>query len=893
MFRTLSRRFRPALEALEARWMPASFAWILRGDGDFNVPGNWRDQHNNPGVPGAGDDATIPGGIVVTSSTSNTVNTVNAGQLRVAAGTFAINNFGRDSSLPGLIVDQGATLQVKGGVSYVVGSEISGTLNVSTNATLRFLRGDNNLNAGVSLTGPGQYLVSGDVYGGPSISINTDVTAPARFHLQNGSLDGAGTLTVGGTFDWIQGGSGGTTMRGTGVTKVLAGATLKVGGSGVVLESRTIDNHGTVVMNTAHDFIFTGAATFINRAGALFDIVSDGDMPGGRTETFRNLGTVRKSAGLDDTNLWPTFENSATVDVQTGTLSLLTGRLSGGTYRTSANAVLDLTGAYESQLTGTFTAAGNGTVAIDNGTFTIANTGATITVPSTVSFRWSGGHVVVPIDTTLTYNGVLRLSGTSEATLRGGGTLTLVGEIVHTGSGAFRISPSSGNSTASTLNIPAGSIYTLATDADIYDGTGAVVKNAGLIRKTGGVGTSEIRTAFYNSGKVTVASGILALRSTGGRSTGGTFHVAAGAILDLTGGNYVEYAGVYTATGAGEVRMATGTLRAAGGSAGVTFNFPAGMFRWSGGSIDTGTVSINVSGGMTIEGDANKTLYGGGSLNLSGTLTHRDSGDLYLSNTSLRIAANGLYDLQSDADLYGNGTLVNAGTFRKSNGTSDTLVQTRLNNTGKVEVRSGVVSVRTVDQIFNGKLTGGTWSVVSNAMVESVLNLNANLTSIGPAANVSISGPNSTFESLANLSAIAGSFTLQDGQTLSTVGALTNSGKLTLAPGSSLNLNGNFTQTAFGTLTVQSNLAAGLAAGRITTTNGRAALAGKVVMSMLGATKPAVGAKMMLVDNTGAAAISGLFAGMAEGATVTFGGMKFRISYKGGTGNDVVLTRLS
>jgi hypothetical protein len=35
-----------------------------------------------------------------------------------------------------------------------------------------------------------------------------------------------------------------------------------------------------------------------------------------------------------------------------------------------------------------------------------------------------------------------------------------------------------------------------------------------------------------------------------------------------------------------------------------------------------------------------------------------------------------------------------------------------------------------------------------------------------------------------------------------------------------------------------------------------------------------------------------MFAGLPEGATVTSGGDTFRISYTGGTGNDVVLTTL-
>ncbi|MFA6957800.1 MAG: hypothetical protein WC538_18195 [Thermoanaerobaculia bacterium] len=45
-----------------------------------------------------------------------------------------------------------------------------------------------------------------------------------------------------------------------------------------------------------------------------------------------------------------------------------------------------------------------------------------------------------------------------------------------------------------------------------------------------------------------------------------------------------------------------------------------------------------------------------------------------------------------------------------------------------------------------------------------------------------------------------------------------------------------------------------------------------------------------IVNNTSSSAISGTFRGLAEGAIITVGGKTMTISYKGGTGNDVVLT---
>src|SRR5262249_40503808 len=57
-----------------------------------------------------------------------------------------------------------------------------------------------------------------------------------------------------------------------------------------------------------------------------------------------------------------------------------------------------------------------------------------------------------------------------------------------------------------------------------------------------------------------------------------------------------------------------------------------------------------------------------------------------------------------------------------------------------------------------------------------------------------------------------------------------------------------------------------------------------------------LGSQFMIVKNDGRQAIDGQFAGLAEGATLPSGGALsgrlFRISYVGGDGNDIVLTRI-
>jgi Tol biopolymer transport system component len=59
---------------------------------------------------------------------------------------------------------------------------------------------------------------------------------------------------------------------------------------------------------------------------------------------------------------------------------------------------------------------------------------------------------------------------------------------------------------------------------------------------------------------------------------------------------------------------------------------------------------------------------------------------------------------------------------------------------------------------------------------------------------------------------------------------------------------------------------------------------------LFGGFVPSVGNSFTIVNNDGSDAVSGTFNGLAEGSTFTSGGVTYRISYVGGTGNDVVLT---
>jgi len=67
-------------------------------------------------------------------------------------------------------------------------------------------------------------------------------------------------------------------------------------------------------------------------------------------------------------------------------------------------------------------------------------------------------------------------------------------------------------------------------------------------------------------------------------------------------------------------------------------------------------------------------------------------------------------------------------------------------------------------------------------------------------------------------------------------------------------------------------------------------LNGAVLTLSAGSFRPRTGDIFTLIENDGSDSVAGQFRGLAEGATVRFGGIEATISYKGGTGNDVTLT---
>jgi hypothetical protein len=126
-------------------------------------------------------------------------------------------------------------------------------------------------------------------------------------------------------------------------------------------------------------------------------------------------------------------------------------------------------------------------------------------------------------------------------------------------------------------------------------------------------------------------------------------------------------------------------------------------------------------------------------------------------------------------------------------------------------------------------------------------------------------------------------------------GALTANATGSVSPGVSpgrLTVNGNVAFNATSTFVVELNGTTVATQYDQLTVNGTVNLGGATLSGTQGSGfDPALGTSFTIIDNDGTDPVVGTFAELPQGATVMVGGLPLTISYTGGTGNDVVLTR--
>lgn len=565
-----ARPYRLALEELEDRRLLSTFNWILNADGAFNNAANWRDAGNNPGVPGATDDAIIGiTGINVTSSTSAAVNSLLcSATLTVTSGPFSIANVGKNSSITTLFLNAG-TLQVNANTLFITAGTSAGSLVAAAGATMTFGNNQFSMNAGSSLSGAGLFFV-----GGGTFTFNVNETAPTNFQVGGGTVNGPGILTIANTFTWTGG-----SFDGTGTTTFPAGTTLNI--SGINFKFVT----GGHVLNLAGTTTWTGTGeldgspgSIINNSGtftAQNDAVS-GNGGAGAGLIFNNSGTFIKSGTTGTTAFQGNqFNNSGTVNVQSGTLSFT------NTYNQTAGSTVVNAGT---------TLASNGTVRIQAGALTGTGTvNADVNNAGTVGTGSSTGTLTISRGYTQSAAGTLnvKIGGASQFdTLAIGGAATLAGTLNVSLINSFV--PSAG------LTFK---ILTYASETGDFTTKNGLTINSGLFfNPVLNPADFTLVVSAPNPGILQFSAGTYTANVTGGTAT-----VTVARNSGSQGTVNVNYATADGSATAGvSYTAASGTLTFAGGITSQTFSIPI-----LGGAAGRGNQTVNLTlsaatGGATL-----------------------------------------------------------------------------------------------------------------------------------------------------------------------------------------------------------------------------------------------------------------------------------------------------
>jgi hypothetical protein len=533
----------------------ASCTWI-GGSADWDAStANW----SCGVIPGSGDDVTINTNVIVSVSSavtvhdltlSGTFNTLNilgstgsmtttgtfnwsAGQVNfhnaatwtnqnvfdVQADSLQMFPFGGE---PNTLINNG-TLKKSGGAG---GSNIhvtfqstgtldaqSGQLNITGGTTATYTNPTltASLGATLNLGGSKTHTFAGTATGNPAGTVQLAggaVQAAAGgatinlgnqgFAWSDGSYSGANVLTNAGRFRFV-----------TGNTHLINTATL------------TNAATGTMEWTGVHHIQMCNVATLNNQG--TFDIQADGLQVldcGGQPNTVNNSGTLKKSAGVGASTFFTTVQNTGTLDVQSGSLSLNgNGTYTNGTLTSSLGAGLFLANGTH-VFSGTVTGNPAGAVEFGGTTLQAGAGGGTLNLGGE-GFRWSAG----------TYTGANVLTNTGRFRFVNGNTHLIntatltnaaTGTMEWTGVNHIQMCNVATLNNQGTFDIQADGLQVLDCG-----GQPNTINNSGTFKKSAGSSGLIVFTGFNN-----LNGGILEASGTAGSSIGfATLNHNAGAIL--------------------------------------------------------------------------------------------------------------------------------------------------------------------------------------------------------------------------------------------------------------------------------------------------------------------------------------------------------------------------
>jgi hypothetical protein len=801
----------------------------------------------------AGDFQTSAGVRFESGTTTFTGTVSGVGSSVVAAGgTANFNNTQAFSVSSVEFTSSGGTLNFNntGGITTGQLTLTTGTLGGSSSVVVN---GNTSSWVGGTMTGAGTTTFNGDIaLGGPS-SVR-DVTG-GRTVVFNGNTTWTNTFNGGGRF---RTGSGATLRNNGAWTDNTAFDTTignDFGGAASTFQNRgsyTKAGAGTTAISLAFDNTRStpGTGAVAVNSGALL-------LVGGGTA---NIGSTFTSAAGTTLALGGNYilEAGSSVNAQ-GLVRFTSGTNTvAGSVQTSG--VLEA--ASGSTTFNGASAASAGTLALSGGTFNFINSGGitsarldlasgTLAGTSAVTVTgndssWTGG-IMTGTGTTTFAGDVALVGATSVRDITNGRTVLFNGTTTWT------------NTFNSGGRLRTGGGVTLRNNGSWQDNTAfdtqmsndfgnaaSTFRNAGTYTKAG-AGTTTIGLNFENlaGASFVVNGGTVVLQGTSSSNAGTialgagrTLHVAGGTLNlggTLTGaatsrllltfgsiGNEVDrsFAGVLDLRGGTATMtqaMTVGGLEMSGGTLEGAQNLTAtGASSWTGGQM-RGSGTTTFSGALALGGTTSvlDVTSGGRTVVFAGTTTWTNT---FNSGARIRTGAgatlrnagtwwdNTAFATQVSNDFGGaNSSFVNAGTYRKTGGATTTFF-VPFTNDGAIEANAGTLAMNGGFTNFAANtLTGGSITVNAGATLRFTganIVTNASRITLDGTGSALLNDTNGT-NALANFASntAAGEFTIRNGRNLTTAGAFSNAGRVTVGTGSTFSASGSgFSNTTTGSL---------------------------------------------------------------------------------------------
>jgi len=653
-----------------------------------------------------------------------------------------------------------ATIDIAtGNIQLLDTATFSNATTITGNALI--LNGTHTLGAGSSIAGTIN-LIGGSLATAGAATLD-------NLNFSGGTITNNNDITVNGTLAWDGG-----NLTGSGSTTISAlGTLLLTGGGTSILDGHTLINNSFSTFNawtsTTNNFFLQNSATFTNNGVFKISTNSRSFNNGAGTNVVNNNGTLDISVGANTATINTIFNNSGTVNVQNGKLSLA-GSGSGTTGQYNVNGTLEFSGGTHTLTDSTFIGTGttditagivnlNGTTSATAGTLQLTLGSLNISSSASLnnltlaggvltnngstsvngSFLWSGGTLTGTGTTTVNSTGNLQVTGVASSTLDGH---SLINNSASASNGW--------TSTVSNWFFQNGASFTnngvfniLTNSRTIFSAGADSITNTGTMNVATGANTATINTAFNNSGTLNIQNGTLALAG-GGTGTSGQYVVNG--TLDFTGGTHTLSNSLISGTGTtdviagivtldGTTTASGGTLSLSGGTGALNINSTAninnltltagtltntgsttvnGLFNWSGGTLaGAGSTTISSLGKIQVTGVNPTTIDAQTLKNDSSDASNGWSSTVsnWFFQNGASFINNGVFNITTNTrSIFSTGadSITNNGILNFNIGANTVTVNPVFANNGTLNLQSGTfnIGVKTLDLPVNSVLMG-------------------------------------------------------------------------------------------------------------------------------------------------------------------------------------------